>query len=220
MIATFAPPPWPAPAAAAPWRFGRVWVGADQRVGVQWTLRRNCSISPRQLLGVYLSLCCLSLLIAAGFALSGAPVVLAFSGLELVLIGLAFLAYARHARDGDTLTLSGQLLAVEQSLGGRATRTEFRAEWLCIEPRSGEGSLVELTGQGRRVHIGRFLRPELRAALAQELRLALRSVGSLRFPANNAASESASESASDTASDTAIDTASATTSASSSDRSA
>ncbi len=197
MIAAFAPSAWPATAAAAPWRFGQAWIDADQRVGVQWTLRRNCSISPRQLLGVYLSLCCLSLVIAVGFALSGAPVVLAFSGLELGLIGLAFLIYARHARDGDTLTLSGQSLAVEQSLGGRATLTEFRAEWLCIEPRSGEGSLVELAGQGQRVCIGRFLRPELRAALAQELRLALRSVGSLRSPASQSASDPANAASSD-----------------------
>jgi uncharacterized membrane protein len=205
MIATYAPSPWPAPAAAMPWRFGQAWVDADRGVGVQWTLRRNCSISPRQLLGVYLSLCCLSLLIAAGFALSGAPVVLAFSGLELVLIGLAFLVYARHARDGDTLTLSGQSLAVEQSLGGRATVTEFRTEWLCIEPSAGQGSLVELAGQGRRVHIGRFLRPELRAALAQELRLALRHVGSYCSPADNPASALPSALPSDPSFDASFD---------------
>jgi uncharacterized membrane protein len=51
---------------------------------------------------------------------------------------------------------------------------DFRAEWLCVEPAHAQGSLVELAGQGRRMRIGRFLRPELRAALAQELRRALR----------------------------------------------
>jgi uncharacterized membrane protein len=123
----------------------------------------------------YVSLCLLSLLIAAGFAWVGATVVLAFAGLELAIVGLALLLYARHARDGDTLTLSGESLAVEQALGSRTLRTEFRAEWVSVEPSHGEGSLVELSGQGQRVRVARFLRPELRTALARELRLALRS---------------------------------------------
>jgi uncharacterized membrane protein len=43
-----------------------------------------------------------------------------------------------------------------------------------VEPAHGDGSLVELTGQGQHVRVGRYLRPELRNALARELRLALR----------------------------------------------
>lgn len=177
MTATLVPNPWLAPAAAASgaMRFGSPWVGSDRHAGVQWVLRRNCSITPRQLATFYASLCLLSLLIAAGFVLAGASVVLAFTGLELALVGLALLVYARHARDGDTLTLSGESLAVEQALGGRTRRTEFRAEWVSVEPSHGEGSLVELSGQGQRVRVARFLRPELRTALARELRLALRS---------------------------------------------
>jgi len=147
---------------------------------VQWVLRRNCSITPRQLGSVYASLCGFSLLIAAGFAYSGAPAVLAFAGLELLMVGLALLIYARHARDGDTLTLAGQALSVEQALGPRTRRTEFRAEWVSVEPSHGEGSLVELSGQGQRVCVARFVRPEMRSALAQELRFALRSARAAR----------------------------------------
>lgn len=177
MTATLVPNPWLAPAAAsAVMRFGSPWVGADRRVGVQWVLRRNCSITPRELATAYVALSLLSLLIASGFAWAGASVVLAFTGLELALVGLALLVYARHARDGDTLTLSGESLAVEQALGSRTRRTEFRAEWVSVEPSHGEDSLLELSGQGQRVRVARFLRPELRAALARELRLALRSV--------------------------------------------
>lgn len=176
MTATLVPNPWLAPAvAAAGMRFGSPWVGADRRTGVQWVLCRNCSFTPRQLATAYASLCLLSLLIASGFAWVGATVVLVFAGLELALVGLALLVYARHARDGDTLTLSGESLAVEQALGNRSRRTEFRAEWVSVEPVHGEGSLLELSGQGRRVRVARFLRPELRSALARELRLALRS---------------------------------------------
>jgi uncharacterized membrane protein len=43
-----------------------------------------------------------------------------------------------------------------------------------VEPSAGEGSLVELSGEGRSVRVGRHLRPEWRDELAQELRRALR----------------------------------------------
>jgi uncharacterized membrane protein len=43
-----------------------------------------------------------------------------------------------------------------------------------VEPKDDDRSLIELSGQGRRVQVGRFLRPELRPALAKEIRQALR----------------------------------------------
>jgi uncharacterized membrane protein len=38
----------------------------------------------------------------------------------------------------------------------------------------GDRSLIELSGEGRRIAVGRFVRPESRRALADELRAALR----------------------------------------------
>ena len=175
MSATLATPAWSRPGADSPWRFGRNCFGGNAEVaGVQWVLRRNCSVTPGQLGAFYLSMCLVSLLIASGFAFSGAPVVLVFAGLELLVLGIALLVYARHATDADTLTLSGPTLSVEQTHGSVCRTARFRAEWVSVEPTHGDGSLVELSGQGQRVRIGRFLRPEMRAAFAQELRLALR----------------------------------------------
>ena len=51
---------------------------------VDWLLRRNCSATPMQVVGMYLSLCAVSLAIATGFWLQGAKLVLAFAGAELV----------------------------------------------------------------------------------------------------------------------------------------
>jgi uncharacterized membrane protein len=175
MSAAIASHHWVGPPTGSPWRFGRPWMGADDRLGVRWVLRRNCSASPRQLLGFYLSMCVVSLGFATAFALSGAPVVLVFAGLELAVLGGALLVYARHATDADTVTLCGPELEVEQMHGGVLRTTCFRAEWVTVEPARDDGSLVELSGQGQRVHIGRFLRPEMRAPLARELRTALRS---------------------------------------------
>jgi uncharacterized membrane protein len=143
-------------------------------LGVRWVLSRNRSLSPAQLLRFYLSICGVSLAIAAAFAWHGATVVLAFAGLEMVALGAGFLVYARHATDTDTVTLAGQTLAVEQIDGGKSHCESFRAEWVSVEPAHGDGSLIEISGQGRRMRVGRFLRPEHRTAFARELRTALR----------------------------------------------
>lgn len=193
MSATFAPSPWPAPAApanASGWRFGREerLEGTSGRTVLRWVLKRNCSISPRQLGAVYLSLCLVSAVISAGFWLHGAPVVVVFAGVELLLVGIALLVYARHAGDREVLTLAGRSLAVEQQWGTRLERADFNADWLSVEPAAGQGSLVELSERGRRLRVGRFLRPESRAAFAQELRRALR-----RAPRPNTIDESENE---------------------------
>ena len=161
----------------APSAFGRevsLQGGPDGPRAMQWLLRRSGAIAPRQLGAVFASLCGVSLAIAAFFFWQGAPVVLAFTSAELGAVGLAMLVFARHAGDRETLTLVGRSLLVEQCVGSRVRRTDFAAEWATVEPAAGQGSLVEICGHGRRVRVGRFLRPEFRAAFAHELRRALR----------------------------------------------
>ncbi|MDO9073947.1 MAG: DUF2244 domain-containing protein [Rubrivivax sp.] len=180
MSVSIAPAAWPMPHAVrspGPWVFGRevpLADGAGAPRALQWLLQRNCSITPGQLGAVYLSLCAVSLFIGGFFFVQGAPAVLAFAGLELLLVGLALMLFARHAGDRETLTLVGRSLQVEQCFGSRVERTEFAADWLHVEPAGGQGSLVQLSGKGQRVRVGRFLRPELRGAFARELRHALR----------------------------------------------
>ena len=140
----------------------------------QWFLRRNCSVTPRQLMVLYLSLCVVSLAIAGLFWFQGATLVLPIAWIELIAVGLAFLVYARHASDGETIRLAGEQLVIEQEDGGKLRRSEFRREWVRVEPGAADNSLIALSGQGRTVHIGRFVRPELRPVLAREIRMALR----------------------------------------------
>jgi uncharacterized membrane protein len=180
MSATLAPSPWPSPASAlrgATWTFGREVLLHDQPGvprALQWKLLRNCSIAPRQLALVYAALCVVSLAIATVFFLQGATLILAFAGAELLAVGAALLVFARHAADCETLTLVGRSLQVEQCFGSRTARTDFAADWLTVEPAAGQGSLVQISGRGQQVCVGRFLRPDLRGAFARELRLALR----------------------------------------------
>ena len=177
MTATLAPSPWPAPATLrreGDWRFAREFTAPSPPAGLQFDLRRNVSLTPRQLLLAYALVCALSLSVAAGFWWVGVRVVGLFTGLELLAVGLAMVVVARHAADRESITLLGRELAVEQHVGPVVSRTAFRAEWVRVEPAAGAGSLVELSGQGRSVCVGRHVRPELRAELADELRRALR----------------------------------------------
>lgn len=142
--------------------------------GIDWVLRRNCSVTPAQLAWCYGSLCLVSLGIGLWFWWQGAALVFGFAGLELLAVGLAFLVYARHATDGETISLRGAKLVVELETAGRRERAEFNRDWVRVEPRTGEGSLIELSGRGRTVEVGRYVRPELRPMLAREIRWALR----------------------------------------------
>lgn len=145
-----------------------------QGQNIQWFLRRNCSVTPRQLGWLYLSLCVVSLGIGTAFWQQGARLILPFVWLELFAVGVAFMVYARHASDGEKIMLRGAQLVVELENGGKTERTEFRRDWVRIEPRADDRSLIEVSGQGRSIQVGRFVRPELRPLLAKELRMALR----------------------------------------------
>ena len=157
---------------ASRFRFGTVSV--SEGGSVQWLLKRNCSLAPRQVLAFYLSLCVLSLGIGVFFWWHGATLVLPFAWLEVLALGAALLVYARHAADSDRIHLHDGRLVVERASGGRVERVEFTPEWVRVEPEHGDRSLVRLSGQGRRIAVGRFVRPELRRHLASELRWALR----------------------------------------------
>jgi uncharacterized membrane protein len=141
---------------------------------IDWRLRRNCSVTPAQLASVYGLLCLMSLSIGLFFWSYGAPMVLGFAGLDLLAVGVAFLVYARHATDGEWISLQGASLVVEQETAGRRERTEFDRQWVRIEPKAGRQGLIAVSSRGRTIEVGRFVRPEMRRVLAGEINRALR----------------------------------------------
>lgn len=141
---------------------------------IHWFLGRNCSVTPVQLGWLYASLCVVTLGIGTFFWFQGAVMILPFAWLELVAVGAAFVAYARHAADREHILLQGRRLVVETETAGRLERAEFDRDRVRVEPVVDDHSLIEVSGQGRRMSVGRYLRPELRPALARELRRALR----------------------------------------------
>lgn len=160
-------------------RFGSVTesgqpASANEEWRVEWVLKRNCSLSPRQTMAVYASLCVVSLGIAACFWALGATMVMPFAWAELLALGACLLVYARHAGDQERIALSRERLTVEHRHGGYVDCAEFQPPWVSVEAGHGESALIELSGRGVRIEVGRYVRPELRDDLAREFRAALR----------------------------------------------
>ncbi len=141
--------------------------------GLDWTLQRNCSVSPAQLGLCFLFLSAMSLTVGLFFWFQGAVLVLPFAALELMALATAFLIHARHATDRECISIRGGQLVVEVEKAGRIERCEFVREWVRVESPQRHG-LVEVVGGGRSVHVGRFLRADLRLLLARELKQAVR----------------------------------------------
>lgn len=170
----------PTQAATSRLRFGRACQADAGECSVQWDLRRNCSLTPKQMLGFYLGLSGVSLAVAGIFWWLGAKLVMPFAWLEVVAVGVALVVHARHVTDRESIRLQGGRLTVERACGPRTERCEFCTEWVRVASTRGDGSLIELSERGKKVVVGRFVRPELRGQLADEMRWALARRGDVR----------------------------------------
>lgn len=132
-------------------------------------LKRNCSMSPKALAGVFAALALVVLLIGAGFALAGAWLVLPFAGLEVLLLAGAYVAYARHAADYERLEIEpGELrgnLRVEVAQADRVARYRLVNAQVSVE----DGRVV-LRDAKEELEVGRYLGAQARIELAAELR--------------------------------------------------
>lgn len=143
---------------------------------VEWQLRRNCSMAPRQVLWAYALLSTVSLGIGALFWWQGATLVMPFAWLEVAALGAALLVYARHAADNECIRLERGMLSVQRECAGRVEHVEFRLDGVRIDSGRDDRSLIELSGQGRSVSVGGLVRPEARRQLVNDLRREMRRV--------------------------------------------
>ena len=106
----------------------------------------------------------------------GATYVLPFAFLEVTVLGIAFVAYARHATDGEIATLEQNWLVIEQEVAGKRAETRFPRASVRIEPLADNDNLIEVSARGERLEFGRHLRAEWRPLVAREMRFAVRGV--------------------------------------------
>jgi uncharacterized membrane protein len=143
----------------------------DGNAGFSVTLKRNCSISPAGLAGVFAALALVVVTIGAGFAIAGAWLVLPFAGLEVLLLGAAYVLYARHAADYERIVLDSGRLTVEVAQAQQTSRYEMEARRarVCLEEER-----VVLRGAREQLELGRHLDAEMRVRFAAELQKRLR----------------------------------------------
>jgi uncharacterized membrane protein len=140
----------------------------------EWLLRRNCSLTPRQLATAYLLLCSGSFSIAIVFVLAGIWFVLAFALVEMLAVGAALLHYARHARDHEHIALSDRCLLVERVLGERLEQVRLDPCFIRIAMPGQRRDLIGIESRGTTVEVGAFVTIERRQQVARELRRELR----------------------------------------------
>jgi uncharacterized membrane protein len=134
--------------------------------GFRVVLKRNCSISPRGLLRVFAFLAALAMGIGVAFAALGAWLILPFAGLEVLLLGAAFLLTARHAADHERIELACGRLIVDVGEGMRVRHYEWDARLARVRLEQGR---VLIDAPRAQVEVGRHLDAASRAGFAAEL---------------------------------------------------
>jgi uncharacterized membrane protein len=143
----------------------------DGNAGFSLLLKRNCSISPAGLAGVFVALALIVLAIGTGFAIAGAWLVLPFAGLEVLLLVAAYLAYARRAADYERIELRSGRLTVEVAEAHKTSRYEMEARRARVVL---ENERVLLRSAEEQLELGRHLDAHGRAEFAAELQKRLR----------------------------------------------
>lgn len=135
-----------------------------------WQMRRNCALTPKQLLRFYIILVCLSVTVATGFFLAGVWVILIFTIIELGAVTVGFLIYCRHALDSETIEIEGMRLTVKKFIGYREKIYEFNTQWAKIEPPLEGAKTFFISQSNLRVELGQFIRPEQQTPLIASVR--------------------------------------------------
>jgi uncharacterized membrane protein len=139
----------------------------------RWQMRRNCALTPKQLLQFYIVLVCLSLIVAIGFFLAGVWMIPIFTALELSAVTLGFLIYCRHALDCETIEIEGKRLIVKKFIGYKETVFEFNTQWAKIDPPIDASKTFQIRQSDLRVELGQFIRQEQQLALIAQVRACL-----------------------------------------------
>ena len=140
----------------------------------RWQMRRNCALSPKQLLQFYIALVCLSLVVATGFWLAGVWMIPIFTALELTAVTIGFFIYCRHALDCESIEVDDKSLIVKKFIGYKETVYEFNTQWVKIEPPTESTKTFYIRQSDLQVEIGQFLRYEQQLALIAQVRACLR----------------------------------------------
>ena len=135
--------------------------------------RPNHSMSRKETFRVVAILAFFSLSIAIAFGFAGAWLVFPFAGLELLALAYAFHFIHCHADDYESITISGDRLAIEKQHYKNTSQVVLNRYWARVilkETPSGEHRLW-LRSHGKEIEVGRFMNNRQRLAVARQLQM-------------------------------------------------
>ena len=145
-----------------------------KKTSMQWLFKKNCSFTPKQVGIFYLAQSTLSLIVASFFLYQGVWLILPFTLLELAVLAIALLIYARHATDYERIDIRQGELLVETSNAGKVMQFVFNPSWVRVDGVLNSQKLISINYQGQVLEIGRFIHVSLRKNFLIEFAQALR----------------------------------------------
>jgi uncharacterized membrane protein len=124
----------------------------------QWSLARRASCSPACLASVCASLSIIPLAFATVMhAMNGSIVFYGLALLHACVIWSCFFWHARHALDGDIVTLHGHTLVIESARGLDTRTWRIDARWaVLLVTQTGARTRLSLRVAGETLELGRF----------------------------------------------------------------
>lgn len=141
-----------------------------------WFMRRNCSFTPKQLGLFYLAQSLFALSVASFFWFRGVRLIMPFTLLELMILAIALIIYARHTTDYESVKLHDGYLEIQTFDAGHAEQLRWNVLWVTLAPDLNTNHLVVLRYQGKEHAIGRFLTIPQRQKFLKELQLIFKSI--------------------------------------------
>jgi uncharacterized membrane protein len=145
-----------------------------KKTSMQWLFKKNCSFTPKQVGIFYLAQSTLSLIVASFFLYQGVWLILPFTLLELAVLAIALLIYARHATDYEKIDIRQGELLVETSNAGKVMQFVFNPSWVRVDSVLNSQKLISINYQEQVLEVGRFIHVSLRKNFLIEFAQALR----------------------------------------------
>jgi len=112
--------------------------------------------------------------IATYFLLHGVWMILIFTVIELTVLGIALIVYARHALDYESIAIDGTALQIEKNIGGKIERHVFNTRWLTLTQEESGKRLIRVEESDREMPIGIFVPQDVRPQFYSDLRAQIR----------------------------------------------